>query len=189
VTRAAEGAVSAAVLLLSSAFGPAARAAETKLAVVDFRRALAETEEGRQATAQLKRLFEGKQKELTASESDLKKAADDLDRRRSLLSPDAVRQKEAELAKRLQALREVYERHQAEVGRKQAELLGALQARMQKIVAAIATTENLSMVLDRSQLLFAKPHLDITNELIRRFEAEKPAAKPGKAPALPQKKD
>jgi Outer membrane protein (OmpH-like) len=79
-----------------------------------------------------------------------------------------------------------YERHQAEVSRKQAELLGGLQTRMQTLVAAIATTENLSLVLDRSQLHFVKPHLDITNELIRRFDAEKPpAARPGKPPARP----
>jgi hypothetical protein len=42
---------------------------------------------------------------------------------------------------------------------------------MQKIIARIAATENFSMILDKSALVFAKPHLDLTNELIRRYNA------------------
>ena len=46
------------------------------------------------------------------------------------------------------------------------------------------------MIVDKSALVFAKPHLDLTNELIRRYNAgrRRPApAPPAKAPPTPKK--
>ena len=42
---------------------------------------------------------------------------------------------------------------------------------MNKILIKIALAENFTMILDRSQggVAFAKPHLDLTNDLIRRY--------------------
>jgi outer membrane protein len=161
-------------LVLALAVHPAAAAEEVRVAVVDFRRALTETEEGRQATADLKRLLETRQKELQASEAALKKSIEDLDRKRTLLPAESVRKQENELQGKVQALRQTFERHQNELGRKQAEVMERLQTRLQRIVSTIATTERLTLVLDRSPpgpVVFARPHLDITNELIRRFNA------------------
>ena len=69
---------------------------------------------------------------------------------------------------------------------------------MQRIIAKISITENFSMVFDRTQagLVFAKPHLDLTNEVIRRYNAGEgregggaAASKPAAAkPAAPAKK-
>jgi len=154
---------------------PAAVAEEMKTAVVDMRRALGETDEGRKATSDIKRLFEAKQKQLSEREAELKRASDDLEKKRTLLAAEVVRQKEGELVQQAQALRQTFERDQEELSRKQAQLLDSLYPRLQRIVDAIASTEDLSLVLDRSQLnvvVFARPHLDITNEVIRRFNAE-----------------
>jgi outer membrane protein len=154
---------------------PVAAAEEMKTAVVDMRRALGETDEGRKATSDIKRLFDAKQKQLSEREAELKRASDDLEKKRTLLAAEAVRQKEAELQQKAEALRQTFERDQEELSRKQAELLDSLYPRLQRIVSAIASTENLSLVLDRSQLnmvVFVRPHLDITNEVIRRFNAE-----------------
>ena len=61
--------------------------------------------------------------------------------------------------------------------------------RMNRIIAKIAAAENFSMIFDKSALVFAKPHLDLTNELIRRYNAGEGAD--GKvtaaAPAAPPK--
>jgi len=60
---------------------------------------------------------------------------------------------------------------------------------MRTIIDKIATSENFSMILDRTQagLIFAKPHLDLTNELIRRYNSGEggDAGGGGKAPAKP----
>jgi outer membrane protein len=191
--------VSAALaVVLSGIWSGAARAQDPKLGFVDLQRALMETEEGRKARADLKRIFDQKQKELDEQQTDLKKKIDDLEKRRTLLGADKVKQIEGELQGQMQKVQQTYMRHQNELQQKEQEATGKIFERMQRIIGKISMTENFSMVFDRTQagLVFAKPHLDLTNEVIRRYNAgegregggspaaSKPAAaKPAAAPA------
>jgi Skp family chaperone for outer membrane proteins len=59
---------------------------------------------------------------------------------------------------------------------------------MNKIIAKIAASENFSMIVDKSALVFAKPHLDLTSELIRRYNSGEGGDAAAKAPAPSAKK-
>jgi outer membrane protein len=167
----------------SVGLGSAARAEEIKLGYVDMQRAVAETEDGRKARAMLKKDFDQKQKELDEQQEELKKGMEDLEKKRTLLPADQVRSKEQELQSKLQKVQQTYMRHQQELQGKEQEALGKIVERMNRIVHKIASDENFTMVLDRTAagLVFAKPHLDLTNDLIRRYNAGE--AKEGGAPA------
>ena len=178
------------VLLLCSS---SALAEEFKLGYVDMQRALNETDDGRKAKANLKKVFDQKQKELDEQQNQLKKDIEDLDKKRTLLPADKVREKEAELQSRMQKVQQTYLRHQQDLSGKEQEATAKIYERMNKIIQKIAQSENFSMIVDKSALVFAKPHLDLTNELIRRYNAGegadtsgggKPAAA---APAAPKK--
>jgi outer membrane protein len=185
-------------VLVSGAWASSVRAQDTKLGFVDLQRALMETEEGRKARADLKRVFDQKQKELDEQQTSLKKAIEDLEKRRTLLGAEVVKQKEAELQGQMQKVQQTYMRHQQDLSQKEQEATGKIFERMQRIIAKISITENFSMVFDRGQagLVFAKPHLDLTNELIRRYNSGEgkegggaAASKPAAAkPAAPAKK-
>ena len=174
-----------------------------KLGYVDLQRALMETEEGRKARNDLKKVFDQKQKELDEQQNELKKGMEDLEKKRTLLPADTVKQKETEMQGKLEKIRQTYLRHQQDLQGKEQEATGKIFERMQRIITKIAGAENFTMIFDRVQsgLIFAKPHLDLTNEVIRRYNsgegkeggspsaAGKPAA--GKAPAaaaVPAKK-
>ncbi|MGD0836870.1 MAG: OmpH family outer membrane protein [Polyangia bacterium] len=155
-----------------SLFARPLRAEELKLATVDLRRALGETEEGRKARATLKKDFDKKQKELDEQQEDVKKAIEDLNKKRTLLPADTVRQKEAELQERVNKVQQTYMRHQQDLAAKEEEATKPIVERLQRIIAKIATSENLTMVFDQNMgVVYAKPHLDLTNEVIRRFNA------------------
>ena len=71
-------------------------------------------------------------------------------------------------------------RHQQDLAAKEEEATAPIVERLQRIIGKIAAAENFTMVLDKSAgVVFAKPHLDLTNEVIRRFNAgeEKGAAR------------
>ena len=85
----------AAVFLLSAS---AAFAEDAKFGYVDMQRALNETEDGRKAKDKLKKDFDQKQKELDEQQDELKKDIEDLDKKRTLLPADKVREKEARAA-------------------------------------------------------------------------------------------
>jgi outer membrane protein len=161
------------------------RAEELKLGYVDLQRALYETEDGRKAKAQLKKVFEQKQKELDEQQEDFKKSKDDLDKKRSLMAADKVREKETELQAKFEKVQQSYLRHQKDLQEKEGEVTQKIFERMNRIIAKIAQAENFSMILDRQQagLIFAKPHLDLTNELIRRYNSGEGAEGSSPAPA------
>lgn len=171
---------------------PAFAQEAVKVAFVDLKRAVAETEEGRRATSAIKKEFEQKQKELDEIQDELRKAVQDLDKKRTLLPAEAVRQKEGELQKKMQDAQQTYLRHQQTLAEKEGKSLRPIIDRMQRIIAKIGQADGFSMVFDREQagIVFAKPHLDLTNELIRRFNSgEGGNGKPtAKAPAGPPPK-
>lgn len=187
-------------LFLVGFLGPAAQAQadDLKVGYVDMRRALEETDDGRKAKATLKKDFDQKQKELDEQQEELKKAMEDLEKKRSLLPAEKVKQTEMQIQAQLQKVQQTYLRHQQDLQGKEQEALGKIVERMNRIVVKIASAENLTMVFDRTNagLVFAKPHLDLTNELIRRYNAgeeaggggaKKPPAASAK-PAAPAKK-
>jgi len=174
------------LLLITLVAGPALARAEQKLGYVDLQRALGETEDGRKAKANLKKVFDQKQKELDEQQAALKKDIEDLDKKRTLLPADKVREKEAELQSRMQKVQQTYLRHQQDLSTKEQEATGKIFERMNRIITKMAASENFTMILDKSALVFAKPHLDLTNDLIRRYNAGE-GAEGGATAATPPK--
>jgi outer membrane protein len=178
-------------VLIAAAFllcGSSAFAEDLKLGYVDMQRALNETEDGRKAKATLKKEFDQKQKELDEQQAQLKKDIEDLDKKRTLLPADKVREKESELRSRLEKVQQTYVRHQQDLQGKEQKETAKIFERMTKIISEIAAAENFSMIVDKSALVFAKPHLDLTNELIRRYNGGQKAGGTATAPPAKPKK-
>jgi outer membrane protein len=158
--------------LLLSLFAAPVRAEDVKIGFVDLRRALGETEEGRKARSTLKRDFDKKQKELDEQQEEIKKAAEDLKKKSTLLPAETVRQKEAELQERVVKVQQTYMRMQQDLASKEEQATAPIVDRLQRIIAKIATAESFTAVFDKSAgVVYSKSHLDLTNEVIRRFNA------------------
>src|SRR5215471_5344116 len=118
------------VLLLSMGVPKKVFAEDTKLGYVDLQRALSETEDGRKAKANLKKVFDQKQKELDEQQEDFRKAKEDLDKKRTLLPAEKVREREQELATKYQKVQESYMRHQKDLADKEGEVTQKIFERM-----------------------------------------------------------
>jgi outer membrane protein len=168
----------AAFALLSFA-GPRLAHAETKLAYVDLQRALEETEDGKAAKARLKKEFDKKQKELDEKQEELKKMKDDLDKKLPLMKPEAQQAEQKKFQDRFVELQQTYARLQQDLAKKEQEATGGIFSKLQKVVAQIADREKISLVLEKnSAVVWGLPSLDITNEVIRAYNAQ--GAAPGK---------
>ena len=63
-------------------------------------------------------------------------------------------------------------RHQQDLAGKEEQATAPIVDRLQRIITKIAKGENFTMILDKGAgVIFAKPHLDLTNELIRRYNS------------------
>ncbi len=190
------------VILTIPAFGLFAAAAsvaqaEAKIGYVDLQRALNETEDGRRAKAQLKTIFDRKQKELDERSTALKAKIEDLNKKRTLLPEETRLKKEGELSEEMKEVQETYMRHQKDLGEQEQKATGVILERMQRIISEIAVSEDLAIVLDKNQagIIFGRTEFDLTSQLIRRYNALKPeqkgaaSAAPGpKVPTAPKKK-
>lgn len=159
---------------------PAAVRAEVKLGYVDLQRALNEVEEGKAAKAALKGEFDQKQKILDERKTDFEKARADFEKQASVMSEDARKQKQGELERKGMELQSFFMQQQKELAERERETTRGIFEKMQGIVREIADADGLSAVMQSEALVYAAPSLDITNELVRKYNAR---YKPGSAPA------
>jgi outer membrane protein len=143
-----------------------------KIGYVDLQRVLNDTDEGKRVKNKLKGLFKEKQTVLDKRQEELKKLKEDFDKQRVVLNADALKAKEQELQKKFVELQGLYLQLQKEISGKEAEMMQVMLKRTQSILSQIGTAEGFTLILQRGEsVLWGKPHLDITNEVIRKFNA------------------
>lgn len=160
--------------VVSAGFGSKAHADPPfKVAVVDMQRALNETEDGRKAKAQLKKLFEDRQKQLDKQQNELKTLKESLEKQRDVLSHDVLSKKLEEYQKAFGTLQQTYMEFQRELGSKEGELTKDIIERMQRIMRRVGQTDGYSLVLERSEsgVVYVPSNYDLTDVLIQRYNA------------------
>lgn len=168
------GLLAVAALTFTAAPALAQKADETvRIAYVDLQRALLEVEDGKKAKASLEKMKADRQKELDALQTEVRKLKEDFDRQSEFLKAEAKQQKQIELAQKLQMLQQTYAEKQKELVTEEAKLTQKIFARMGKILATVGKKDGYTMIFEKSEssLLWAPTHLDLTNELIRRYNA------------------
>lgn len=169
------------LLALSVGAGRAA-AAEQKIAVVNYQRAIEESSEGKAAIGQLKGQVERRQKELEAKKEELKKLDEELAKQEAVLKPDALQKKKQELQAKFQQLQEAAMRAQRDLSEQEARITAPIQEKIIRAVAQIAQRDRFTLVLRSEMVLWPQQsEMDITNEVIRKANEMKSAP----APATP----
>ena len=157
----------AAVFLALSA--PAAKAVDGKIGVVDLQRALNEVEEGATAKKALKKEFDDKQKTLDAKQNELKKLKDELDAQSTMLAPDKKAERVADLQKKLLEVQQLYMQLQQDLSKREGEATQGIFQKMGVILGTMGDEQGFEAIVEKTAVPFYKPSLDVTNELIRRY--------------------
>ncbi len=160
-----------------------ASAADLKIGYVDLQKALSEVEEGKAAKAVLKKDFDEKQKELDRKQEELKRMRADLDKQSVVMSDQARREKEEEFQRKAMETQGRFLELQKDLSGREREMTRGIFERMSVIIREIAEAEGFTMIFEKtdSGLLYAPPALDISNELIRKYNARHKAGASAKA--------
>ncbi len=150
---------------------PAVARAQQKVGYVDLQRALNEVEEGKAAKASLKKEFDQKQKALDDRKSEFDRLRTDFEKQAAVMSEEARRTKQGELERKGQELQGFFVQMQKELSDREREVTRGIYDKMHGIVREIAEAEGLSLVVTAEALVYAAPSLDITNELVRKYNA------------------
>ena len=170
-------------LLLALALAPALARAEQKIGYVDMNRALNEVDEGKSAKASLKRDFDEKQKQLDAKKTEFEKLQADLEKQAVVMSDAAKKEKATELDRRARELQGLFVQLQKDLSEREREATQGIFERMRAIVREIAQANGYTMVIDKAAgIVYAPNSLDLTDDLITRYNTQHPPAKKSPKP-------
>jgi outer membrane protein len=169
-------------LALGAALAPGLASAEQKIGYVDLQRALNEVDEGKAAKALLKKDFDDKQKEIDAKKADFEKLQVDFEKQASVMSEQAKKDKAQDLDRRARELQALFVSSQKDLSEREQKATRGIFDKMAQIVGEIAEADGFTMVLERnSGLVYAPASLDLTNELIRKYNTRYPPGAQRKA--------
>ncbi len=175
----------AALAVAVASLATTAARAEAKFAYCDMRRALNEVEESKVAQARLKKQFEDKQKRLNDRQEDLKREGAQLENQahEGMLKDDKLREKQTELQAKVMELSRYLQDSQKELQDEDARVTREILGKMQGVIRGIAEAESITFVFDGQILAYAPDSLDITNEVVRKYNAKFGKGSAGGAPA------
>jgi outer membrane protein len=164
--------------------------AGVKYAFVNVQRIAGESAEGKVATGQVQALNNKKVEELNGKNKQLQSAQQKLESGGTVLSATAVAQLQKEIERVQIDIQRFTEDAQQEVNQLQQQLQDDFQRKLSPVIQEVATERQLHMLFSvgDSGLVWGDPSLDLTPEIIKRFDASAPAAstRPASAPAPAQ---
>jgi outer membrane protein len=156
-----------------------------KIAVIDVRRAIAETEQGLRVQATLKKLFESRQVDIEAKSRQLQSDKEVLEKEAQNPKVDkVVLQKKYEKLVQLDAeIQRLQVDAQREMQRKEQELTTPILSGILEAVKRIAAQDGFEMVLEKSAVPYFRGDLEVTDRAIQMYNGGTAAAGPKGPPA------
>jgi outer membrane protein len=159
--------VTAFTLLLGAA---AASAEELKVGVVDQRRGILTTDQGKQAQKDLEQFAEQKKAALKPAQESFQKKQEELESQRFVLSDTALEERMLELEKQRRELERDVQAVRDELQLQERKMLKPILDKWAKAVEDFGKEKEFDVILDRSTpgILYHSSALDITDLIIQR---------------------
>ena len=167
----------AAILLslpvLATAAGAAAQ--QMKIGYVDLQRALNEADAGKRAKERFKTQVDKLQADLKKQKDQLDSLKDQLEKKASVMKEDDARDMQKDYEKKLRDFERNYKDSQGELQQKDNELTVELLKELQGVIEQFGKEGGYSIILEQSSssVLYGSPELDLTEQIIARYNARK----------------
>lgn len=185
--------ISALVLVAMWLAGPQDAWAKDKFAVIDLRRAVADTEDGLRVQAKLQQLFDNRQTEYEAKERSYKTARAELEKlaKGGKTSQQLLRKKYAVLEKQAMDLQQASVAYRREMQKQESDAMFPIVKQMLVLVRQLSHKEGYDMVLNKESVPYYRSDLDLTDRLVQMYNAktgggDDKGAKPKKGKAAPK---
>lgn len=158
-------------------------AAPTKVAVIALQEAIANTAEGKKAFADLQKKYQPRQQDLQRQQSEMQSLQDQLQKQSTTLSEEERLRLTRELEDKQKIFKRATEDASADYQTDVQDITRRIGQKMMAVVSDYAQQNGFALVIDGAQLpiYFIANDLDITAEVVKRYDATHPQA--GSAPA------
>ena len=151
--------------------------AEITVAVVDVGRAIHEINEGKTADARLQAMYKDRKTQIDGMKAKFDVMQSDYQKQQMILNDASRRQKEDELQAAYAQLQQAVGQSEQEMQEANQNAMVTLATKMNTVVASLAKERNYTMVVqsgEASAVLWASPTIDVTDEVIKRYNAANP---------------
>lgn len=150
-------------------------AAQSKVGVVDMRRAILESAEIKKASADLEAKYKPRQEEGVRLQKQLQDIQAQIQSGQSKLGQAQLADLQAQGQRRQRELQRLLDDLQADVERDRNEVLQRAQTNMVQVVKKLAEDKGLDVVVDSANTVYFKAPLDVTPDAITAYNAAHPA--------------
>lgn len=159
-------------LALSFTLFLSAQAMAGGIAVIDFQRAVNETNEGKAAQTKLDSMYATKKTEIETKQKALEAEIKDFQSRAMILSESARNDAQEELMQKQAAFQQLYMQYEGEMQQTYMTMLQELDQKMRAISEKVAREKGYDLVIDRAAVVYmGGTTVDMTNELVTRYNA------------------
>jgi outer membrane protein len=161
--------MAAVAALVMAAALPAA--AQSKVAVIDVQRVVAESDPGKQAIQKLKGVSDAKVQEGQAMQQELATLRDQINKQRFTVSEERLAEMSKVLEDKTISIRRFEDDAKRELDDARRRELGGLEEQILPIINQIGQERGITLIFNKFQsgLVYADEAVDITDEVIRQF--------------------
>jgi outer membrane protein len=117
------------------------------------------------------------QGEIQKEEEALRKANQELARQRSILSAEAFAEKRRQFEQSVADVQRLVQSRKLNLDKVNSGAIGQVEKALNEIVTAMATEQNISLILRQEQVVLSGPELQITQQVLDRLNAKMPTVK------------
>lgn len=164
-------------LTFTLAFAPASMAAAQKIAVVNIQQIMKDSTAAKSVREQLENKQKAYQAEITKKEEALKAEDKELGKQRSVLSKEAFEKKAAAFRKKATNMQKDVQSRKAMLDKGFQTALTDIQQAVTSIIADLAKEKGFQVAVPTSQILYADPATDISDDVLKQLNKKLPDLK------------
>jgi outer membrane protein len=158
------------IALISIAFTASFAPAAEKIGVINLREVMLNSESGKKVGAEFKQFLDKKQKEISRREEEVKSIRGELDKQRSLMTEETLKEKETNYQVKLRDLQRLFDDSKQEIQIKEQDMAKKMIPEIMKVVTSFGETEGFTVILDVNMVAFHAKGIDITGRVIQEFD-------------------
>ena len=145
------------------------------IVIVDVQQILRDSLVAKDVQSQMAQRTDRYTKEVAAQENDLQHTQEDLEKQRTVLSPEAFNTKMRDFQQRYDALDQGVQATRQSLQKAYNDAMSKVENTALQIIADVAAERKANLVISKAAVLFEEPAFDITQDVIHRLDAKLPA--------------
>ncbi|HEY4134192.1 MAG TPA: OmpH family outer membrane protein [Alphaproteobacteria bacterium] len=175
-------------LLAAVATTAPAQAQSMNIAVVDIQLIMRDSLASKSVTSQIEKQRATYQADITKQENDLRNAEQELNKQRTIVSPEAFAERRRAFEQRVGNLQRDVQNRKRDLDKSLNDAMRTVQTALLDVIGGLVTERKFTLVLIKSQTVYNQPDMEVTQEVLKRLNAKLSSVKvvlPAPTPAAP----